>query len=59
VIMGSKDPDFPDPVAEAAWVADSLAGPTEKLIVEGVGHYPHAEAIDEVAPAIIDYLKQH
>jgi len=59
VIMGSKDPDFPDPVAEAAWVADSLAGPTETLIVEGVGHYPHAEAIDEVAPAIIDYLKQH
>jgi len=59
VIMGSKDPDFPDAVAEAAWVADSLAGPTETLIVEGGGHYPHAEAVDEVAPAIIDYLKQH
>jgi pimeloyl-ACP methyl ester carboxylesterase len=59
VIMGSKDPDFPDPVAEAAWVGDAPAGPTEKLIVEGVGHYPHAEAVDEVAPAIIDYLKQH
>jgi len=59
VIMGSKDPDFPDAVAEAAWVADSLAGPTETLIVEGGGHYPHTEAVDEVAPAIVAYLTQH
>ena len=59
VIMGSADPDFPDALAEAAWVADGVGGVTEKLVVDGVGHYPHTEAVDEVAPAIVEYLKKH
>jgi pimeloyl-ACP methyl ester carboxylesterase len=41
VVMGTKDPDFPDPAAEAKFVAERLSG--EFLLVEGAGHYPHAE----------------
>jgi len=59
VVMGSADPDFPDAKAEADWVADSLGGPTEKVLVDGVGHYPQAEAPDDVAPAILGFLRKH
>ena len=54
VVMGSKDPDFPDPAAEAALVAERLGGGV--LMVEGAGHYPHAEMADAVAPAILSFL---
>ncbi len=56
VVMGSADPDFPDARQEADWVANSLGGPVETLIIEGVGHYPQAEDIDTVAPAVISFL---
>lgn len=53
VVMGSRDPDFEDPIAEAAW----LAARTKALVtvVHGAGHYAHVEAPDQVArkrPAI-------
>lgn len=54
VIMGSKDPDFADPAAEGKLVADRLHG--KLVIIEGAGHYPHAEMPREVEPAIIDFL---
>jgi pimeloyl-ACP methyl ester carboxylesterase len=54
VVMGTKDPDFPDPVAEARWVAGALG--TESLIVEGAGHYPHLEMPGRVAPTLLDFL---
>ena len=41
VVMGTKDPDWPDPVAEAKWIAAQLSA--EVLLVEGAGHYPMAE----------------
>ena len=56
VIMGSKDPDFPDPAAEARFTAEHLGGPAEVVMVEGVGHYPQAEALDEVAPAVAGFV---
>lgn len=56
VIMGSKDPDFADPAAEARFTADQLGGPAEVLMIEGAGHYPQAEAVDEVAPAVAAFL---
>ena len=54
VVMGSKDPDFPDPAAEADRTAASLRGSshTEIQMIEGAGHYPHAERPDLVAAAI-------
>jgi pimeloyl-ACP methyl ester carboxylesterase len=50
VIMGTRDPDFSDPMAEAKQVADALHG--ELLSVEGAGHYPQSEQPELVASAI-------
>jgi len=54
VVMGTKDPDFADAAAEARFVAEATGG--EVLLVEGAGHYPHAEMPDEVAPAVLALL---
>lgn len=54
VVMGTRDPDFPDPVAEARWLADTLGA--ESLLVEGAGHYPHLEMPERVAPQLLDFL---
>lgn len=55
VIMGSKDPDFKDPAAEAQWVGKSLRGTVH--MVPGAGHYPHAEMPALTAPLILDFLQ--
>lgn len=55
VIMGSKDPDFKDPEAEAHWVASRLNA--EYQIIPGAGHYPHAEMPEITSPLVIDFLK--
>ncbi|MEJ0013792.1 MAG: alpha/beta hydrolase [Bauldia sp.] len=54
VVMGSKDPDFPDAAAEAATVAKLVRG--RVAMIEGAGHYPHAEMPEVTAPAILDFL---
>jgi hypothetical protein len=38
VVMGEQDPDFPDPRAEADWVARALRA--RVVMVPGAGHYP-------------------
>jgi len=54
VIMGSKDPDFKNPVAEAKRVAEAVRG--EYKIVENAGHYPHAEMPEVTAPLMIEFM---
>lgn len=54
VVMGTRDPDFPDAVAEARWLGRALGA--ETLIVEGAGHYPHLEMPERVAPHLLAYL---
>ena len=54
IVMGSRDPDFSDPAAEAHWLASQLAA--EALIIDGAGHYPHAEMTEEVAPKMLSFL---
>lgn len=54
VVMGTDDPDFPDPAAEAHLVGQRLHG--DVLMVQGSGHYPQAEHPDVVSPAVIDFL---
>lgn len=54
VVMGGRDPDFPDPAAEADWIAERLGG--EVLLVPEAGHYPHAEYPEVVNPAILRFL---
>ena len=56
VVMGTKDPDFTDPAAEARFVAQATGG--EVLLVEGAGHYPHAEMPDQVVPAVEALLRR-
>lgn len=58
VLMGSKDPDFndPDPEAEARFIAGQLSG--QVVMIEGAGHYPHAEMPEQVVPVLIDFLSK-
>ena len=56
VIMGTKDPDFPDPAAEGRIVAEQTGGTL--VLIEGAGHYPQTEMPDETAPHIINFLKK-
>lgn len=51
VVMGTKDPDFPDPAAEARLIAGRLRG--DVVMIEGAGHYPQAEFPAETAAAIL------
>lgn len=56
VVMGTKDPDFPDPAAEARLTAERLGGRADVVLVEGAGHYPHAEQPDAVSPAVLAFF---
>ncbi|MGE0544772.1 MAG: alpha/beta fold hydrolase [Dehalococcoidia bacterium] len=56
VVMGSKDPDFPDPAAEARLVAERLNG--RVMLIDGAGHYPHVEMPEATAPAILAFLRE-
>lgn len=53
VVMGELDPDFPDPEAEARWIAETLDG--DVVMVPEAGHYPHAQRPDLVGPALVDF----
>ncbi len=55
VVMGSSDPDFKDPDAEARLVADRLGG--DVVLVPGAGHYPQAEFPEVVGPAVVEFLR--
>lgn len=57
VIMGSRDPDWPDPEVEAGYIADALSA--ELFMVEGAGHYPQTEMPEVVSPRIVDFLSRH
>jgi len=54
IVMGTRDPDFPDPAAEAHRLAEQLGA--ESLIVDGAGHYPHTEMPDLVAPKLLSFI---
>lgn len=56
VVMGTKDPDFPDPAAEARFAADALRG--RVVLVDGAGHYPHVEFPEQAVPEILTLVKQ-
>jgi pimeloyl-ACP methyl ester carboxylesterase len=49
IIQGSLDPDWADPRAEGEKVlADLPAGLGELAVIDGAGHYPHAQTPDEI-----------
>lgn len=55
ILMGSRDPDFAKPEEEARWVANAIGG--RYVMVEGAGHYPHAEMPEVTAPLITEFLR--
>jgi pimeloyl-ACP methyl ester carboxylesterase len=55
IVMGEKDPDFPDPRAEAAWIAQTLHG--EVVMVPDAGHYPQSQRPDITTDAVLGFLK--
>lgn len=55
VVMGSKDPDYPDPAGEGKIVADRMGGQLE--LIDGAGHYPQSEMPEKTAPIVIDFLR--
>jgi pimeloyl-ACP methyl ester carboxylesterase len=55
VLMGEKDPDFPDPKAEADWIGDTLSA--EVVMVPDAGHYPQSQRPDITTDAVLRFLK--
>jgi pimeloyl-ACP methyl ester carboxylesterase len=59
LIMGTLDPDFADPQAEGdAVVAAMPPGVGTVAMVDGAGHYPHAQSPVAVAELVIPFLKE-
>lgn len=59
IIMGTLDPDWPDPKAEAeAIVAAMPAGVARYVMIEGAGHYPHEQYPDQVLAALLPFLAE-
>lgn len=55
ILMGSKDPDFKNPEAEAKRVAEAVRGSYK--IIENAGHYPHAEMPEITAPIMLTFMR--
>ncbi|SDT74726.1 alpha/beta fold hydrolase [Actinoplanes derwentensis] len=57
IIEGTLDPDWADPRAEAEKIiADLPRGLGELAMIDGAGHYPHAETPDKVLALSLPFL---
>jgi pimeloyl-ACP methyl ester carboxylesterase len=57
IVVGSLDPDWADPRAEGEKiVADLPAGLGELVVVDGAGHYPHAQTPEQVIALALPFL---
>jgi pimeloyl-ACP methyl ester carboxylesterase len=55
VVMGTADPDFSNPRAEADFIVSAIPG-AKLSMIEGGGHYPQSEFPDQTTTAILDFL---
>jgi pimeloyl-ACP methyl ester carboxylesterase len=58
IVVGTNDPDFPEPIV-AAKHGEALIGRFTEVsleLVEGAGHYPHVELPEATASAILPFL---
>ena len=55
VVMGEEDPDFPDPRAEANWIAAALGG--QVVMIPEAGHYPQSQRPDITTAAMLRFLE--
>ncbi|MGI8415300.1 MAG: alpha/beta fold hydrolase, partial [Nakamurella sp.] len=60
IVMGSKDPDFPDAVTEATTGEQLIRTHTRVCVelIDGAGHYPHAELPDATAAALLPFFAE-
>lgn len=56
VVMGEQDPDFPDPRAEAEWIAQTMHA--DLVMVPEAGHYPQSQRPDITCEAVLRFLKK-
>jgi pimeloyl-ACP methyl ester carboxylesterase len=56
VVMGELDPDFPDPRAEADWIARALRA--EVVMVPEAGHYPQSQQPGITREAVVHFLAE-
>jgi pimeloyl-ACP methyl ester carboxylesterase len=57
IVEGSLDPDWADPRAEGEKIiADLPTGLGQLAVIEGAGHYPHAQTPDEVLALALPFL---
>jgi pimeloyl-ACP methyl ester carboxylesterase len=60
IIMGAGDPDFVNPQAEAEAIVSAMPpGLGTVAMIDGTGHYPHAQTPDQVTALITSFLDQH
>jgi len=60
VFMGTLDSDWPDPQAEGdAIIAEMPATLGRLVMIDGAGHYAHTQFPDQVAAALLPFLKEH
>jgi pimeloyl-ACP methyl ester carboxylesterase len=60
IVMGSLDPDWPDAEAEAKGIVAAMPdGVGRYVMIEGAGHYPHAQYPEEVLAALLPFLKDN
>jgi pimeloyl-ACP methyl ester carboxylesterase len=55
VVVGEQDPDFPDPRAEADWIARALGA--QVVTVPEAGHYPQSQRPDITTGAALRFLE--
>jgi pimeloyl-ACP methyl ester carboxylesterase len=55
VVMGERDPDFPDPKAEADWIGETLQA--EVVMIPEAGHYPQSQQPETTTAAILRFLQ--
>lgn len=54
IVMGSKDPDFPDPRKELDWYVARTGA--RSVMIEGAGHYPQAEYPEKFIACLTDFI---
>ena len=54
IVMGSKDPDFPDPGKELDWYVARTGA--RSVMIEGAGHYPQAEYPEKFIACLTDFI---
>ena len=56
-LMIQGESDFCDPPSESEGLEQCFTGRYERIVVPGVGHFPHREAPSAVADAVVRFLR--